>query len=179
QEDQLTQAAVGWVLTSVFVRFCEDNDLLGQHKRWISGTDADGRRRAVEEQDRFFSASLDQGFRGYLRHAFSQLERSPAAAALVGEHAGIHIAEPSEDAAQQLVEFWRQADAENATVWSLDDVDLDTRFLGDLYENLSEYAQDKFALRQTPEFVEDFILGRTLTRALAERQPQVPAADAE
>ena len=30
--DQLTQAAVGWVLASVFVRFCEDNRLLGGHQ---------------------------------------------------------------------------------------------------------------------------------------------------
>lgn len=29
-EDQLTQAAVGWLLTSVFIRFCEDNLLLGE-----------------------------------------------------------------------------------------------------------------------------------------------------
>lgn len=179
QEDQLTQAAVGWVLTTAFVRFCEDNDLLGEQRRWISGIDADGRRRAVEEQDRFFSANLDQGFRGYLRHAFSQLERSPAAASLVGEHAGIHIAEPSDDAAQRLVEFWRQADSENATVWSLVDADLDTRFLGDLYQDLSEFAKKKYALLQTPEFVEEFILDRTLSRALAEQQPRVPGADAE
>ncbi|MEH6818396.1 MAG: BREX-2 system adenine-specific DNA-methyltransferase PglX [Dietzia psychralcaliphila] len=179
QEDQLTQAAVGWVLTSVFVRFCEDNDLLGAHQRWISGPDADGRRRAVDEQDRFFSANLDQSFRGYLRHAFSQLERSPAAAPLVGEHAGIHIAEPSDDAAQRLVEFWRQADAENATVWSLRNPALSTRFLGDMYQDLSEYAKKKYALLQTPEFVEEFILDRTLTPALRERSPRLPSVDAE
>lgn len=179
QEDQLTQAAVGWVLTSVFVRFCEDNDLLGAHQRWISGPDADGRRRAVDEQDRFFSANLDQSFRGYLQHAFSQLERSPAAAPLVGEHAGIHIAEPSDDAAQRLVEFWRQADAETATVWSLRDPVLDTRFLGDMYQDLSEYAKKKYALLQTPEFVEEFILDRTLTPALKERSPRLPSVDAE
>ncbi|MDO5513523.1 BREX-2 system adenine-specific DNA-methyltransferase PglX, partial [Corynebacterium sp.] len=178
-EDQLTQAAVGWVLTSVFVRFCEDNDLLGAHKRWISGADADGRRRAVDEQDRYFSENLDQGFRGYLRYAFAQLERSPAAAPLVGEHAGIHIAEPSDDAAQRLVEFWRQADAENLTVWALRDPGLDTRFLGDMYQDLSEYAKKKYALLQTPEFVEEFILDRTLAPALAERSPRLPAADAE
>ncbi|MCT2119513.1 BREX-2 system adenine-specific DNA-methyltransferase PglX [Dietzia cinnamea] len=179
QEDQLTQAAVGWVLTSVFVRFCEDNDLLGAHQRWISGPDADGRRRAVDEQDRFFSANLDQSFRGYLRHAFSQLERSPAAAPLVGEHAGIHIAEPSDDAAQRLVEFWRQSDAENATVWSLRDPGLDTRFLGDMYQDLSEDAKKKYALLQTPEFVEEFILDRTLTPAVKERSPRLPSVDAE
>ena len=179
QEDQLTQAAVGWVLTSVFVRFCEDNNLLGAHQRWISGPDADGRRRAVDEQDRFFSANLDQSFRGYLQHAFAQLERSPAAEPLVGEHAGIHIAEPSDDAAQRLVEFWRQADAETATVWSQRDPALDTRFLGDMYQDLSEYAKKKYALLQTPEFVEEFILDRTLTPALKERSPRLPSVDAE
>ncbi|OAV77466.1 BREX-2 system adenine-specific DNA-methyltransferase PglX [Dietzia sp. 111N12-1] len=179
QEDQLTQAAVGWVLTSVFVRFCEDNDLLGAHQRWISGPDADGRRRAVDEQDRFLTAHLDQNFRGYLRHAFSELERSPAAAPLVGEHAGIHIAEPSDDAAQRLVEFWRQADTETATVWSLRDPALDTRFLGDMYQDLSEYAKKKYALLQTPEFVEEFILDRTLTPALKERSPRLPSVDSE
>lgn len=179
QEDQLTQAAVGWVLTSVFVRFCEDNDLLGAHQRWISGPDADGRRRAVDEQDRFLTAHLDQNFRGYLRHAFSELERSPAAAPLVGEHAGIHIAEPSDDAAQRLVEFWRQADTETDTVWSLRDPALDTRFLGDMYQDLSEYAKKKYALLQTPEFVEEFILDRTLTPALKERSPRLPSVDSE
>jgi hypothetical protein len=34
----------------------------------------------------------------------------------------------------------------------------DTRFLGDLYQELSERAKKKFALLQTPVFVEEFIL---------------------
>ena len=44
----------------------------------------------------------------------------------------------------------------------------DTRFLGDLYQELSERAKKKFALLQTPVFVEEFILDRTLTPAIAE-----------
>ena len=36
------------------------------------------------------------------------------------------------------------------------------RFLGDLYQDLSEHAQKKYALKQTPEFIEEFILDRTL-----------------
>jgi SAM-dependent methyltransferase len=48
------------------------------------------------------------------------------------------------------------------------DPDLDTRFLGDLYQDLSEPVRKKYALLQTPEFVEEFILDRTLTPALAE-----------
>src|SRR5699024_11527322 len=101
----------------------------------------------------FVSANIYQQFRGHHRHAFSQHQRSPASASLVGEHAGLHIAEPSDNAAQRLVEFWRQADAENATVWSLEDPELNTRFLGDLYQELSEFAKKKYALLQTPEFV--------------------------
>ncbi len=41
-----------------------------------------------------------------------------------------------------------------------------TRFLGDLYQDLSEAARKKFALLQTPDFVEEFILDRTLDPAL-------------
>ncbi|HPM83049.1 MAG TPA: BREX-2 system adenine-specific DNA-methyltransferase PglX, partial [Candidatus Anammoximicrobium sp.] len=44
----------------------------------------------------------------------------------------------------------------------------DTRFLGDLYQDLSEAARKKYALLQTPEFVEEFILDRTLEPALDE-----------
>ena len=35
------------------------------------------------------------------------------------------------------------------------DPDWNTRFLGDLYQDLSEEARKRFALLQTPEFVED------------------------
>ncbi len=46
------------------------------------------------------------------------------------------------------------------------DPDWNTRFLGDLYQDLSEAARKRFALLQTPEFVEEFILDRTLTPAI-------------
>jgi len=45
---------------------------------------------------------------------------------------------------------------------------LNTRFLGDLYQDLSEAARKKYALLQTPIFVEEFILDRTLTPAVNE-----------
>ena len=44
----------------------------------------------------------------------------------------------------------------------------DTRFLGDLYQDLSEEARKKYALLQTPVFVEEFILDRTLDPAIEE-----------
>ena len=39
---------------------------------------------------------------------------------------------------------------------------------GDLYQDLSEDARKRYALLQTPEFVEEFILDRTLEPAIAE-----------
>jgi len=50
----------------------------------------------------------------------------------------------------------------------LDSDFLDTRFLGDLYQELSEKAKKKYALLQTPVFVEEFILDRTLNPAIDE-----------
>jgi hypothetical protein len=44
----------------------------------------------------------------------------------------------------------------------------DTRFLGDLYQDLSADIREKYALLQTPVFVEEFILDRTLEPAIAE-----------
>ena len=44
----------------------------------------------------------------------------------------------------------------------------DTRFLGDLYQDLSEEARKRYALLQTPVFVEEFILDRTLDPAIEE-----------
>jgi hypothetical protein len=51
---------------------------------------------------------------------------------------------------------------------SLHDPELDTRFLGDLYEEMSAYARQVYALRQTPVFVEEFILDRVFEPAVAE-----------
>jgi hypothetical protein len=44
----------------------------------------------------------------------------------------------------------------------------DTRFLGDLYQDLSEAARKTYALLQTPEFVEEFILDRAMNPAVRE-----------
>ena len=51
-----------------------------------------------------------------------------------------------------------------------------TRFLGDLYQELSEHAKKTYALLQTPEFVEEFILKYTLDPAIKEfgLEPEPP-----
>ena len=67
---------------------------------------------------------------------------------------------------------WRSgASGTRRASWCCDfaDPELATRFLGDLYQDLSEHAKKTYALLQTPEFVEEFILDQTLEPALAER----------
>ena len=54
------------------------------------------------------------------------------------------------------------------SVYDLTDPEWNTRFLGDLYQDLSEAARKTYALLQTPEFVEEFILKYTLDPAIEE-----------
>lgn len=75
----------------------------------------------------------------------------------------------SADAARGLVDFWRQADPDtSALLHNFADPAWETRFLGDLYQDPSAEAKKKYALLQTPEFAEEFILDRTLEPALEE-----------
>ena len=74
---------------------------------------------------------------------------------------------PSGDAAKDLLDFWRKTDPETGRlIHDFYDPDWNTRFLGDLYQDLSEAARKRYALLQTPDFIEQFILDRTLTPAI-------------
>jgi uncharacterized protein DUF7008/Eco57I restriction-modification methylase len=170
RDDRVTQAAVGWVLTSVFVRFCEDNRLV--EPVWTTGA-GDRRQRSLDAELEFYRArsreQQDVTARDWLLEAFRYLGSLPATAALVDEHAPLWLVQPSGDAASALLGFWRERGEDGALVHDFTDPSLDTRFLGDLYQDLSQHAKDTYALLQTPEFVEEFILDRTLEPALAER----------
>ena len=73
----------------------------------------------------------------------------------------------SGDAARGCCEFWRTVNPDTGVLrHDFTDSEWDTRFLGDLYQDLSDDAKKRYALLQTPEFVEEFILERTLTPAL-------------
>lgn len=168
-EDQLTQAAVGWLLTSVFVRFCEDNLLLGDTAVWITHPDPMLRQRAVDAEQAFYRSDSDNSYREWLEQSFDTLRSFPATQSLVDEHAALNIIAPSSDAVHQVLSFWRQVDDAGSLVWTFRDPELTTRFLGDLYQDLSDFAKKKYALLQTPEFVEEFILDQTLEPALKDR----------
>ncbi|MEU1249126.1 BREX-2 system adenine-specific DNA-methyltransferase PglX [Micromonospora arida] len=166
RDDRVTQAAVAWVLTTVFVRFCEDNRLL--KPVWIAGP-ADRRQEALDAELAYFRAHPEDTDREWVLQAVEYLRNTKATRDLVESHSPLWTVSPSGQAAKRLIAFWRERTADGELVWDLADPDLSTRFLGDLYQDLSDYAKKTFALLQTPEFVEEFILDQTMEPALAER----------
>ena len=163
-EAQFTQSAVTWVLACVFIRFCEDNDLLDAPL--IAGTDPQG-RSAVARQEAFYLEHPTDSANDYLREVFTMATRLPGLSEVLKVQRSLLSAPVSADMAQQLLRFFRATDADRgALVHDFADPDWNTRFLGDLYQDLSETARERYALLQTPEFVESFILDRTLTPAL-------------
>ncbi|HUZ54490.1 MAG TPA: BREX-2 system adenine-specific DNA-methyltransferase PglX [Streptosporangiaceae bacterium] len=166
RDDRVTQAAVAWVVTSVFIRFCEDNALVAPV--WIAGPES-RRQEALDAQLTFFRAHPEDTDREWLEAAIAHLASLPATKALIDSHSALHLISPSGDAVTALLDFWRRRSEEGTLVHDLADSSLSTRFLGDLYQDLSQHAKDTYALLQTPVFVEEFILDRTLEPALQER----------
>jgi len=167
REDYLDQVAVAWVLACVFVRFMEDNHLIDEC--WLAG-EGDRRKLAEDTHELFFRQHPHDTDREYFQHVFHEVGEIPAAKDLFAEgKTPLWAVAPSGDAARNLLKFWREIDPEAGHLRRSFDVENgDTRFLGDLYQNLSERAQKKYALLQTPVFVEEFILDRTLTPAIKE-----------
>ncbi|MCA1655746.1 MAG: BREX-2 system adenine-specific DNA-methyltransferase PglX, partial [Pseudonocardiaceae bacterium] len=162
---EVTQSAVAWVLGTVFVRWCEDNKLIAP---MLSGPEhrmAD----AQDTQSAYFRTHHDHTNQHWLLTCFDALRRSDAGAMLFDQaHNPAYRIPVSHDGAKALIAFWRTRRADGQLAHDFRDETWDTRFLGDLYQDLSERAKDQYALLQTPEFVEKFILKYTLEPALAE-----------
>jgi hypothetical protein len=167
REDYLDQVAVGWVLACVFVRFMEDNHLIDE---CLLAGEKDRRKLAEDSHELFFRKHPHDTDREYFQHVFREVGKIPAAKDLFAEgKTPLWAVAPSGDAAMKLLAFWREMDAESGELKRTFDVEPgDTRFLGDLYQDLSERARKKYALLQTPVFVEEFILDRTLNPAIDE-----------
>jgi len=165
RDGQLTQVGVGWVLACTFVRFCEDNDLVDVA---LLGGPGERRARAAEQRAAFYGANPGAGAREWLEHVLGRAAALPGMREVLGEHNPVWRFGPTADGAQRLIAFWERLDPDRGdVVHDFTDPALSTRFLGDLYQDLSEAARKTFALLQTPEFVERFILERTLVPALA------------
>ncbi len=165
RDERVTQIAAAWVLATVFVRFCEDNRLI--EWPWIAGP---GERLADAEErhEAYIREHPEKNDRDWLIAAFDHLAgTNPAVAGLFDKaHNPLWEADPSYEAASALLTFWRRRGPDGEVVYDFED--WDTRFLGDLYQDLSESARKTYALLQTPEFVEEFILDLTLEPAIEE-----------
>ncbi|MEW1721840.1 BREX-2 system adenine-specific DNA-methyltransferase PglX [Streptomyces sp. NPDC093109] len=184
-DERVTQVAVAWVLGTVFVRFCEDNRLIPEP--YLTGGEAERRDLAEARYAQYVDEDPDPTYRGWLERAFAELGAGQAGKLLFDkERNPLYQIPLSHDGARSLVEFWRERaegagggdggdgggdalvhdftdplNADGTEGW-------DTRFLGDLYQDLSEAARKTYALLQTPEFVEEFILDRTMDPVVRE-----------
>ena len=165
----ITQAGVHWLLSCVFLRFIEDNQLVD--RPWLGGTPESGRLALVRDRhDAYFQAHPLENDRDYLLAAFREAGTLPGLHTFFDEaHNPAFRLGISGDAAMALRQFWQQVDPNTGTLThDFTDPAWNTRFLGDLYQDLSEATRKRYALLQTPEFVEEFILDRTLTPAIRE-----------
>ncbi|NDU73744.1 BREX-2 system adenine-specific DNA-methyltransferase PglX [Actinomadura sp. DSM 109109] len=173
-DERITQVAVAWVLGSVFVRFCEDNRLIPEP--YLAAPEPDRHDLARVRYEAYVEADDDPTYRGWLEHAFAELGEGQAGRLLFDPaHNPLYQIPISHDAAGALIDFWKTRDEDGTLVHDFTDPlnddgtkGWDTRFLGDLYQDLSESAREKYALLQTPEFVEEFILDRTMDPAIRE-----------
>ena len=168
-EQVITQAGVHWLLSCVFIRFIEDNDLV--ERPWLGGTPDSGRLAlARDRHEAYFRAHPTESDREFLLAAFVDAGTLPGLKTFFdAAHNPVFRLPISGDAAIAVRQFWQQVDPNTGTlVHDFTDPAWNTRFLGDLYQDLSEATRKRYALLQTPEFVEEFILDRTLTPAIRE-----------
>ncbi|WP_328917153.1 MULTISPECIES: BREX-2 system adenine-specific DNA-methyltransferase PglX [unclassified Streptomyces] len=171
RDERITQAAVAWVLGTVFVRFCEDNGLID--RPFIAGpglrlTEAEELQAAHRAED---SGTNDQD---WLAEAFTHLARSHVAMARIFDRARNSLWElwPSPQAAAELIAFWRRRGEDGSLRIDFTDSELDTDFLGDLYQDISETSRRSYALIRTPDFIVEFLLDLTVDPAVAEFGPR-------
>ena len=165
----ITQAGVHWLLSCVFIRFIEDNGMV--ERPWLAGTPESGRLAlARDRHEAYFRANPLLSDREFLLAAFRDAGALPGLQTFFDEsHNPVFRLGISGDAAMALRQFWQQVDPNTGLLaHDFTDPDWNTRFLGDLYQDLSEATRKRYALLQTPEFVEEFILDRTLTPAIRE-----------
>jgi hypothetical protein len=178
RDEKLAQIGAAWLLSTVFLRFCEDNGLIDAP--YLAGP---GERLAVavERQQEFFQRNPHLTDRDWIEAGVKDMSNASPAVARLFDHTYNPMWQiaPSHQAAKDLLAFWRkQGAAEDRMVHDFTDPAWDTHFLGDLYQDVSEHEKSAYALVQTPEFVEEFILDHTLDRAIEEfgLEPDPPRA---
>ena len=165
-EGRITQSGVAWILATVFVRFLEDNQLITPARLLEPIANATG--SPIERWQLFTAKTPTANRRDWMQSEFSELAKLPALNELLGQsNSHLWILAPSQDGIMKMLDaFSERNDDAKELKWLFRDPELSTRILGDLYQDLSESARKRYALLQTPDFVERFILDRTLEPAL-------------
>lgn len=149
------RAAVLWVLKSVYVRVLEDRGLLQP-----------GRLFDSEAQQLFELLAPNLGETAFLHWVYRDLASAAGGLPELFASQPAEVAEPSDSLSRALIQFWRRVDPDTGASWSFADERFDGELMGDLYQDLDPVVKDRFALCQTPDFVREFILDRTLTPAI-------------
>ncbi|MCK6536073.1 MAG: BREX-2 system adenine-specific DNA-methyltransferase PglX [Polyangiaceae bacterium] len=152
------RAAVLWVLKSVYVRVLEDRGLLRP-------------RRIVDSDSPELFARLapNLGDTAYLGWVYRDLAADEGGLPELFAPQAAEVAAIPDALSRALLEFWRARDPDTGDLhYRFDEELFDGRLMGDLYEDLDPVVKARFALRQTPDFILDFILDQTLTPAIEE-----------
>ncbi|MFF4779615.1 BREX-2 system adenine-specific DNA-methyltransferase PglX [Microtetraspora fusca] len=160
QEEHAARTAMAWILGTVLLRFCEDNDLI--EPLFITGP---GERfnQAIHRQREHFHNHPRDSDRDWIMTAFAKASAMLAPVSLFPRQEELTI---PHEAATDLLAFWRRRDEDGELIHDFTDSEWSTDFLCDFYQDLSETARSTYALVRTPAFVSEFILDHTLDPAI-------------
>ena len=151
------RSAVQLLLRTVYVRVLEDLGLLDPPR--LGGD---------RGYDAFHAVAPALGVRAYFKWIFLDLAADfPALFTPLDEELPL----PSEELCKDVWKLWHDKDGKGNLLYDWSGGDFESRFLGDLYQDLDADVRERYALLQTPDFVEEYILDQTLTPALKEFDP--------
>ncbi|MFS8071162.1 MAG: Eco57I restriction-modification methylase domain-containing protein, partial [Byssovorax sp.] len=152
------RSAVQLLLRTVYVRVLEDLGLLDPPR--LGGD---------RGYDAFHAVAPSLGVRAYFKWVFRDLaEDFPALFTPLTEELPL----PSEEICAEVWKLWHDKDGKGILIYDWSSGDFDSHFLGDLYQDLDADVRERYALLQTPDFVEEYILDHTLTPAVIEFDPR-------
>jgi hypothetical protein len=150
------RSAVQFLLRTVYVRVLEDLGALEP-----------ARIRGDWGLAAFKEVAPTLGIRSYLGFIFRDLALDFSALFVPGAD---ELDLPGEDLCREVWNLWHHPNKEEM-VYDWCDGSFDSHFLGDLYQELDPEVKKRYALLQTPPFIEKYILDRTLLPAMSEFDP--------
>ncbi|MEM7675356.1 MAG: DNA methyltransferase, partial [Myxococcota bacterium] len=145
------RSAVRFLLRGVYVRVLEDLGVLREP-----------RLRGQRSYRAFRELAPGLGYRAYLAWIYRDLAVDFPALFEPGRD---ELPMLSEALCRMVWDLWHEHDGDGQLLYDWSDSDgFDSRFLGDLYEALDDDVRKRYALLQTPDFVEEYILDQTLGR---------------